>query len=887
MHEESLAASARLATIRADTLQAELTIARRQMRLMRGSLSWRILEPLRWVRALTLKRLPWGTPFDEAWDEISVSIESEGLSKAARRFVRSARETRKIARYQTIAHDPLFGATKAVSAFFQKPVPAARGMLRPHFLIIADVVVPQCVKYRVNQKAEFLRNLGWSVQVVDWRDTGLALSELQIATEVVFYRTPGFTPVLSLIAQAKRVGLSPRWEVDDLIFDRRSCQLNSNLATLTPGEKRGYLRGTTLFLKALRACGRGIASTEALAGQMRRMGIRDVAILENALDRETIAIAERVERLPSPPASESILICYGSGSRTHDIDFREAEAGLLAAMDAEPRLELLIIGPLGLSKDFARFESRIRRKRQMSYEAYMALLATADIALAPLELSVFNDCKSNIKFLEAAVLGVPSVCSPTAPYAGVIRHGENGMLARTPEDWRNALLALSADRTRREAMGEQARSDAYALYAPERIQERQAEPIFGSPPVFASAAPRVVHVNVYMAPRTFGGATIVVEAVIPELARFGYESSVLTTRPILEDVPDGALRYRIQGTDVFSVVAGRHSGADNLSVARQLQRWIGSWGADLVHFHAIQELGTGMARACQDLGIPYVISLHDCWWLTDQLFISKDDGRYHLDRDQLATREERSSHDIYLGDRRRLMRQALSGAHAILSPSEEHKALHVRNGVPEDRIAINKNGFTWPSRPRRKRDPGSKLRFGFVGGAVDVKGYSLIRQALEKTARDDWELILVDNTLNLGFPSIDVSSWLVRGTVKTIPAYTQAELDDFYDGIDILLFPSQWRESYGLTVREALSRDVWVISTAPGGQAEEIVEGVNGSLIPIIDEPEPLQRAIEAMLDRKDMLETYTNPFKDRLPRYQDQAEELARIYDTVLGRSA
>jgi len=64
----------------------------------------------------------------------------------------------------------------------------------------------------------------------------------------------------------------------------------------------------------------------------------------------------------------------------------------------------------------------------------------------------------------------------------------------------------------------------------------------------------------------------------------------------------------------------------------------------------------------------------------------------------------------------------------------------------------------------------------------------------------------------------------VRGKLSIVPAYTQDGMDDFFAGIDVLLFPSQWKKSFGLTVRVALARDVWVIATEGGGPAEAIMD---------------------------------------------------------------
>lgn len=67
----------------------------------------------------------------------------------------------------------------------------------------------------------------------------------------------------------------------------------------------------------------------------------------------------------------------------------------------------------------------------------------------------------------------------------------------------------------------------------------------------------------------------------------------------------------------------------------------------------------------------------------------------------------------------------------------------------------------------------------------------------------------------------------------------------FFDDIDVLLFPSQWKESFGLTVREALAWNVWVIATDAGGVVEDLVNGENASIIPLDGDHVPLQHATE------------------------------------------
>ena len=51
------------------------------------------------------------------------------------------------------------------------------------------------------------------------------------------------------------------------------------------------------------------------------------------------------------------------------------------------------------------------------------------------------------------------------------------------------------------------------------------------------------------------------------------------------------------------------------------------------------------------------------------------------------------------------------------------------------------------------------------------------------------------------------------GFIRVIP---KRSIDEFFSSIDVLLFPSLWKESFGSTVREALVRDVWVIASDAG-----------------------------------------------------------------------
>ncbi len=889
---DSVQASLRLQGLRGDGLQAGLDGARHRIGQLEHSVSWRLTTPLRYARALAAGRLPTGHSFAEAASHLAEIVREEGFPGLGRRARRMLPTPPRLRRTGPAASGP-DGQDVALHPYEARPA-IRSGLLSPQILIVAELSVPQCAKYRVWQKKELFERLGWPCRVVGWREIDHVTTALQLCTVVIFYRVPGEKAVLSLIAEAKRVGLDPWWEVDDLIFDETLYRRNSNLLTLEPRLRREVLKGVGLYREAMLACGRCIASTASLAARMQDAGIPETRVVENALDNETLEVAAglRDGRVPAPDGGP-VTIVYGSGTKTHDADFACAAPAILSLMRRHERLQLRIVGDLTLPPGFEAVAARVEEIAGTNYRAYLGLLSVADIAIAPLEDTVFNDAKSNIKFQEAAILGIPSVCSPRQSFRDVVVPGHNGLLADTTAEWERALERLILDPSLRRHLGGQGLADVLERYAPDRIARDQLAAVAGLPGPGPRAALRVLSANIFFPPQSFGGATVVAQELATRLDRTdGVELCVFTSRPPVADRPPSLLRYDWDGIPVFATSLSAASDQvvqlDNPSMVATFGHLLDAVRPDVVHAHSIQGFGASILRLAAERGIPYVVTLHDAWWLCDRQFMVRGDNRYCFQtRIDLRVCQNCLPHAHHLGERMRIMMSVLDGAALLLSPSASHRKLYLANGLAPERVRVNRNGIRLPATPRTPRRPGTPLRFGFVGGAEPIKGYHLLRRAFERLDRPDWELVLVDNTLNLGFRSVDVSTWQVEGTVTVIPAYTQDGLDAFFDRIDVLLFPSQWKESFGLSVREALARDVWVIATDGGGQSEEIVDGVNGRLIPLDGRMDGLLDAVSELLLLPERLDCFRNPHAQSIATYDGQATELLAWLGEAAGISA
>lgn len=87
-----------------------------------------------------------------------------------------------------------------------------------------------------------------------------------------------------------------------------------------------------------------------------------------------------------------------------------------------------------------------------------------DIAIAPLEENDFNQCKSNIKWLESTLAGSVFVGSDVYPYSTSIEHGVTGFLATSEQDWVDILSTLIEDKKLRDTVQKNAKKVVLAKY---------------------------------------------------------------------------------------------------------------------------------------------------------------------------------------------------------------------------------------------------------------------------------------------------------------------------------------------------------------------------------------------------------------------------------------
>jgi hypothetical protein len=267
------------------------------------------------------------------------------------------------------------------------------------------------------------------------------------------------------VLEALRTGRGTR-----LVFD-----LDDNLLDLEGHGERGvYETMSEAVARSLAVADEVWTSTPRLAARAARATGAVVAVLPNSLDPGLWGTdGPGPAPLPAGRGRRPLQLLY-MGTRTHDDDFAVVEQALERLHADRPgsfRLSMVgVRSRKGASPDWLRtIEPPVHVGA--SYPAFAAWfrgLSGFDLGIAPLQSSAFNDCKSPIKVLDYAAIGLPTLASAVPAYQDALRSGVDCLhAANDPEAWAHAVAALAADRSPLAAVATAARR----LVAPEAFAE--------------------------------------------------------------------------------------------------------------------------------------------------------------------------------------------------------------------------------------------------------------------------------------------------------------------------------------------------------------------------------------------------------------------------------
>jgi glycosyltransferase involved in cell wall biosynthesis len=225
----------------------------------------------------------------------------------------------------------------------------------------------------------------------------------------------------------------------------------------------------------------------------------------------------------------------------------------------------------------------------------------------------------------------------------------------------------------------------------------------------------------------------------------------------------------------------------------------------------------------------------------------------------------------------RIIRNYQNNIEVYIAQSEAARQEFIGGGMPADKIFVKPN-FIRADIERGDHQGGYAL---FAGRLVDYKGVECLINA--------WRLL--DSPIPLKIVGKGpLESMLQQNLPDGVEALGHIPREDLFklmQNASVLIYPSEWYESFGMSVIEAFATGLPVIASKIGGPAETVVEGENGwrfiprdanDLARVVQEawshPEELRRRGD--IARRHYLEKYT-PERNH--------EILMEIYQTAIER--
>lgn len=361
-----------------------------------------------------------------------------------------------------------------IESFFEKTLKFKKEITHKQKFLFIGEEISFASRYRVEHFREQLLYQGYDsvfIQMNEKEDV-----ELQDYDAIIFYRCSDLESTAAIVKKAKQMEIPVYYDIDDYIFDYDQIDY---LDFLKGKEYKDFRETTKQIHACMEQADAYITSTETLASVIKKeFPNKKVIINRNCASMEMQIIShdasEQIEK-----KHDKIYIGYFSGSKTHDNDFSILEDVLFELMEKYPQIQLKMVGVFSQSR-WKKMESRIERMPFMDWRKLPEVYAGIDINLMPLEDTLFHCCKSENKWMEAALVRVPSIVSWNEEVNRVLEDGKDAFLCKTEAEWKIALEKMITDANLRRSIGRNAYKKVMERYVTQKTGKEAREELLCS-----------------------------------------------------------------------------------------------------------------------------------------------------------------------------------------------------------------------------------------------------------------------------------------------------------------------------------------------------------------------------------------------------------------------
>ncbi len=407
------------------------------------------------------------------------------------------------------------------------------------FINGCDSSVPHPARYRVTHQREQLAANNITSDETYYVD--LKIEQVKYAHLFVFFRCPHTDTIEEFIKLAKQLNKTVLFDIDDLVVDTVYTDTIKYLDEMSKEDRALYDDGVNRMGRTLKLCEGAITTTERLAAELGKY-VPEVFINRNTASERMYELSEEahIER-----EDDEVRIGYFSGSITHNDDFKLALSAIVKILDKYTNARLYIVGELELPEELKNYEAQVVVSPFMDWQELPKLIASVDINIAPLEQSIFNEAKSENKWVEAALVKVVTAASNTGAFARMIEDGVTGVLCED-DGWFEALDKLASDKEYRTKL-------AYNAY---NYAKENCLTIYSGRPLSLHIRSKMRKSALFVLPSTeISGGIMVALKHAKFMQDSGFDVTILASNPSLEWVEFEGNKFPVLWQEMCSVYA--------------------------------------------------------------------------------------------------------------------------------------------------------------------------------------------------------------------------------------------------------------------------------------------------------------------------------------------
>jgi glycosyltransferase involved in cell wall biosynthesis len=235
--------------------------------------------------------------------------------------------------------------------------------------------------------------------------------------------------------------------------------------------------------------------------------------------------------------------------------------------------------------------------------------------------------------------------------------------------------------------------------------------------------------------------------------------------------------------------------------------------------------------------VPVVVELHDYYMACEQARLQRRSGELcmgpeggracavHCFPEQARTLERWAL-------RTAMFREAIEQADALTTPSQfvaDYFRQHF--GPSLSPIHVIANGIEAKNVVRSQRNDDEALNIAYIGAVAPHKGVHIVVDALRQARLPKARLTLFGVITQPYFRGLlEAADKIDNLEFRAYGGFDPAELPALLGGVDVVVVPSMWWETYSIVLREALACGIPVIASRLGALPEAVRHGENGLL---------------------------------------------------------